>query len=150
MKLATTRTIRRPAGEVFEFFADASNNPSWQNGMKECSWVTDPPIGVGSRYEQRARLMGWNVISLFEVTEFQSGRMIRIETIKSTFPIQVTRTVTPIDETSCDVSALIEGGPEAGLMKWIEPVIGRKASQSVEADYDRLVQLLEANTASTE
>ena len=150
MRMTPTRTVARPAEEVFEFFADASNNPKWQHGMKECSWTTDPPLRVGSRYEQRARLMGWNVISVFEVTEFKPGQLIRIETIKSTFPIQVTRTVSPIDETSCEVSAIIDGGPESGLMKWMEPLIGRRAQQSVDADYDRLVQLLGASTASTE
>ena len=150
MELNATRIVKRPADDVFTFFADASNNPRWQDGMRSCVWLTDPPIGVGARYEQRAKFMGWSVISVFEVTGYEPGRMIHIETIKSTFPIQVTRLVEPIDDTSCRVTANISGGPQAGLMKWMEPLIGRNAQKSVDSDYDRLVQLLESSTASTD
>lgn len=144
------REINRSAAEVFAFFADASNNPRWQNGMTSCEWSTEGPIEVGSKYTQHARFMGRDVVSIFEVTKFEPGRLIRIETIESTFPIQVTRTVESIDAGSCTVSANISGGPEKGIMKWLEPLAAAKAQKSVDADYDRLVQLLEVNTASTE
>ena len=143
MRLTAARTVNRPAGEVFEFFSDASNNPRWQNGMVSCEWTSEPPIAVGSTYTQRARFAGRDVISEFEVTEFEPGRKIRIETTKSTFPIQVTRTVEPIDDTTCQVVAEITGGPESGPMRWLAPLMEKRAQKSVDTDYDRLVQLLE-------
>lgn len=145
MEMSATRTIHRPSTEVFAFFSDASNNPRWQDGMTSCEWTTDPPIGIGSRYVQHARFMGRDVRSVFEVTGFEPGKMIRIETIESTFPIQVTRTVETIDDTSCQVSARITGGPEKGLMKLLEPLAAGKAQRSVDADYDRLVELMESS-----
>jgi uncharacterized protein YndB with AHSA1/START domain len=147
MRMTANRDIDRPAEEVFEFFADASNNPKWQNGMVSCEWTSDGPIGVGSTYEQRARFMGRDVISVFEVTEFEPGRRIRIETTESTFPIQVERSVTPVGAGSCRVSAVITGGPEKGPMKWLEPLMAGRAQKSVDSDYDRLVQLLGASSA---
>jgi uncharacterized protein YndB with AHSA1/START domain len=111
MEMTTERTIPRPADEVFEYFADASNNPAWQKGMQSCEWITEPPIGVGSQYRQLARLAGRDIISVFGVTEYDPGHLIRIETIESTFPIQVTRIVEPIDDHSCVVRASITGGP---------------------------------------
>ena len=151
MEMTATREIARPASEVFAFFSDASNNPKWQNGMVSCEWTSEPPIGIGSTYEQKARFMGRDITSTFEVTRFEPGRLIGIDTIQSTFPIHVVRTVDPIDESSCRVSAHITGGPEKGFVKLIEPLIGRSAQKSVDRDYDRLVQLLEsASTASTE
>ena len=151
MEMSATREIARPASEVFEFFSDASNNPKWQDGMVSCEWTSEPPIRIGSTYEQKARFMGRDVVSTFEVSAFEQGRMIGIDTIKSTFPIQVVRTVDRIDDESCRVSARITGGPEKGFAKLIEPLIARSAQKSVDRDYDRLVQLLEsANTASTE
>lgn len=144
MRLSATRLIGRPAPEVFEFFADASNNPKWQIGMTSCKWITESPIGVGSCYEQRARFLGREVVSTFEVTEFEPGRKIRIETTESTFPIQVTRTVEYVDDGSSRVAAVITGGPESGPMRWLEPLMARRAQRSVDADYDRLVQLLES------
>lgn len=144
MRLTAHRHIARPAQEVFDFFADASNNPRWQRGMVSCEWTAEPPISVGSTYTQQARFMGRNVVSSFVVTEFDPGRRIAIETTESTFPIQVERRVERIDECSCQVSAHITGGPDKGIMKLIAPLIQRRAQKSVDADYDRLVQLLES------
>lgn len=136
--------ITRPADDVFEFFADASNNPEWQSGMVSCRWTSEPPIGTGSTYDQRARFMGREVLSSFIVTEYEPGHSITIETTESTFPIRVTRTVEPIDESSCRVSADISGGPDNWFFRLIGPIVQRRAQRSVDADYDRLVQLLES------
>ena len=144
MRMTATREIRRPAEEVFTFFADASNNPKWENGMVSCEWASEPPIKVGSTYEQHARFMGRDVASTFEVTAHEPGHMITIETIESTFPIKVVRRVEPVDRSSCRVTADINGGPEKGPLKWLEPLVGRRARRSVDADYDRLVELLES------
>lgn len=144
MELSATRVVARPADEVFEFFSDASNNTKWQAGMVSCEWSSDPPIGVGSLYEQRARFMGRDVISTFVVTRFEPPHMIEIETVESTFPIKVVRTVERLDEGSCRVSALITGGPDRGLMRLAAPLMKGRAQKSVDSDYDRLVQLLES------
>ena len=143
-RLTARREIARPSAEVFDFFSDASNNPKWQKGMISCEWSSPGPIEVGSTYSQHARFMGRDVVSSFVVTELEQGRSITIETTASTFPIRVTRTVEPIDESSCRVSADISGGPENGLIRLIGPLVEKRAQKSVDADYDRLVQLLES------
>lgn len=143
MRLTASRTVRQPTDEVFAFFADAANNPEWQKGMVSCTWTSEPPIRVGSTYEQRARFMGRPVVSTFEVIRLEPGRLIEIDTVESTFPIRVVRSVEPIDEMSCRVAAEITGGP-TGWMRLLEPLMASRAQKSVDADYDRLVQLLEA------
>ena len=145
MKMSAERTVRRPAAEVFEYFSDASNNPEWQHGMRSCEWTSQPPIRVGSTYEQHAKFAGRDIRSVFEVTAYDPGRMIEITTVASTFPIRVVRTVTPIDDTSCEVSADISGGPEGGLYKLLEPIMVRQAQRSVDRDYDRLVEILDSH-----
>lgn len=137
MKMTATRQINRPADEVFAFFADATNNPKWQDGMVACEWRTPPPIAVDSIYEQHAQFMGKDVRSVFVVTEHEPGRSIKIETIESTFPITVHRWVEPTGPGSCTVNAEIGGGP-TGLMRLLEPLVARRAQRSVDADYDRL------------
>lgn len=144
MKMSATRDIARPADEVFSFFADAANNPGWQTGMISCEWTTDPPIGVGSKYEQKARFMGRDINSTFIVTGFEPGRLIEIETVESTFPIRVIRLVESLSGDACRVSADISGGPQGGVAKLLTPLMARRAQKSVDADYDRLVQLLES------
>ena len=144
MRMGATRDIARPAEEVFAFFADASNNPKWQSGMVSCEWTTSPPIALGSSYSQRARFLGRDVVSTFVVTAYEPGRLIQIETVESTFPIKVIRTVEPTGDGSCQVTAQISGGPEKGVLKMLEPLVARRAQKSVHADYDRLVTLLES------
>ncbi len=138
MELFATRLIERPAAEVADFFFDATNNPTWQRGMRRCEWVTPGPIGVGSTYVQEASFLGRTISSRFEVTEHTPGRSITIRTIESTFPIEVTRTVEPIDAASSRVTARISGGP-GGVFRLFGPLIRRLAQRSVDADYDRLV-----------
>lgn len=113
--------------------------------MISCSWTSDLPIGVGSTYEQRAKFLGREVLSSFVVTRFEPGKLIEIETVESTFPIQVTREVEATGPNSSRVMAHIRGGPE-GLMKLLEPLMAQAAKRSIEGDYDRLVELLENET----
>ena len=152
VELTASRIIERPAAEVFAFFSDPTNNPLWQEGMESCRWTSDPPVGVGSTYEQRARFLGREVISTFVVNDYRPPSVIAISTVESTFPIEVIRRVEPLTDAKCRVSADISGGPESGFMKIIEPLIALSAQKSVNRDYDRLVQLLEssASTESTE
>jgi len=148
MEMSATRDINRPADEVFDFFADASNNPLWQNGMRSCTWTSEPLIGVGSTYEQHARFMGGNVRSTFEVTAYEPGRRIAIKSIESTFPIEVDRAVVPTGPDSCRVTVLITGGPQGTIAGLVGPFVGRMAQNSINRDYDRLVELLESTDRS--
>ena len=138
MEINVERTINRTAEDVAPFFFEVSNNTKWQSGMKSCEWTSEPPHGEGSTYEQVAEFRKKPVVSTFEVTEYEPGRRMRIESIKSTFPIQVTRTVEPIDDSSCRVTAHITG--QTGVVFKVLNKIGERiARKSIEADYDRLV-----------
>jgi carbon monoxide dehydrogenase subunit G len=142
MRLTASRVIHRPADEVAEFFFDATNNPRWQRGMQSCEWATPGPIGVGSEYVQVASFLGRTISSRFEVTDHTPGRSITIRTIESTFPIEVTRAVEPLDTGSSRVTADISGSP-GGVFRLLAPVVRRLAQRSVDRDYDRLVALLD-------
>lgn len=144
MEMGAKRHINQPADEVFEFFADASNNPLWQNGMRSCTWTSEPPIGVGSTYEQHARFLGRSVRSTFVVTAYEPGRRITIKSVESTFPIKVDRVVEPTGPESCRVTAVISGGPQGTIAGLVGPFVGRMAQNSINRDYDRLVEVLES------
>jgi uncharacterized membrane protein len=48
---ARSIVVGRPVHEVFEFFADAENDPQWRREVK--SIHRDGPLAVGARYTQR-------------------------------------------------------------------------------------------------
>lgn len=143
MELFASREIAHPAGEVFSFVSDAANNPRWQQGMRRCEWTSPPPIAVGSIYEQEASLLGRRVVSRFEVTDYEADRSITITTIESSFPITVRRTVEVLGSDRCRVEARISGEP-GRLFAIAGPLLRWWAQRSVDADYDRLVKLLES------
>lgn len=137
-----TIDIDRPAGDVFDYLADMSNNPAWQRGQQRCVWTSEPPLRAGSTYDQEARFLGRTIASSFEVTEFEPGRRIRIVTTGGTMPIDVTRTVEPLNEGRCRVRAEVRGEPPAA-MRLLGPLLDRMVTRSVEGDYRRLRQHLE-------
>ncbi|MCP4872585.1 MAG: hypothetical protein GY898_28170 [Proteobacteria bacterium] len=142
MKVTIRQPIKRPAAEVFEYLADASNNPKWQKGMVACTWEGDGPIAVGSRYRQEAQMMGKPIVSLFEVTALEPGRSVSIATIESTFPIQVTRSVEETPD-GCVAQADVSGEP-GGCFALLGPLMGPMLRSAVTKDYKRLASLLES------
>lgn len=89
--------IDRPSAVVWECLENAEHNPEWLSNMQSARWTTDPPIRVGSRYEQVARFVGKEVRTNFEVTALDPGRVITITSLPgSSFPLEITRSVDPI------------------------------------------------------
>ncbi len=88
--------------------------------------------------------MGRTVSTRFKVIEYHPGTSITIESIESSFPIRVRRSVEPLGDNRSRVTAEISGEP-GGFFGVIGPALRRLAQRSVDADYDRLVKLLEGD-----
>ena len=142
LQVATQQAIRRPAAEVFEFVADMSNNSQWQSGMRSCVWTSDPPVAIGSTYEQTASFLGKEIVSSFEVREFEPGERIRIVTTGGSMPIDVTRVVEPVTDNVSLVEVILRGD-SSGVYRIAAPIMRVMVSRSVRADYKRLKALLE-------
>ena len=140
--VTSTVDIACDAALAFETIANFENNPRWQDGMVSAKFTSDPPLRVGSTYAQEARFMGRPIETLFEITAYEPGRSITIESRESTFPIQVTRRVEDLGDGRCRVSAEVNGAP-GGLFKIAGPLMRRMVSRSVNADYKNLKALLE-------
>lgn len=141
IEVTASAEVDRPADEAFAFVADMENNPRWQRGMRRCVWTSAPPVDVGSTYDQHARFLGRDLVSTFEVVEFQPGRRIRIRTTSGPMHFDITREVTPVDDERSVIRATIRGGPR-GPMRVLDPVTAPLVRRSVAADYRRLEALL--------
>ena len=133
--------VDRQAEDAFAFIADMSNNPRWQKGMQSCEWTSEPPLRLGSTYDQEASFLGRTIRSSFEVTEFEPSRRIRIKTTGGSMPIDVTREVAP-DGNGCMVTAIVRGD-SSGVFRLAEPLMKLLVGASVRSDYRRLKRLLE-------
>lgn len=137
--------IDRPADEVFTFLADFENNPIWQRGMRSARFTSEPPLRVGSTYDQQATFLGKQVVSSFEVVDLEPGRSVTITSTAGTFPITVTRSVEGIGSDRTRVSALVRGDV-SGVFRLAAPLLHRIVQHSVRGDYARLKRVLEADT----
>ncbi len=141
IKVIVSNTINQPHDKVFSYISNFENNPKWQGGMVEARFTSDGPIGVGSTYEQVATFLGKEILTTFKVVEYEENHKIKIESIKSTFPITVTRVVEPLDgETK--VTAIVEGDA-SNVFKIAQPFMKLMVKQSVKSDYKKLKKQLE-------
>lgn len=142
IEVSASVAIDRSAADVFEFLADMSNNTKWQKGMRACTWTSEPPLRVGSTYDQEASFLGKKIVSSFEVVELEPSERIRIRTTRGTMPIDVTRSVEAHGDGSCIVSAVVRGD-SSKVFRVAEPLMRTMVERSVRADYRRLKELLE-------
>ena len=63
--------IARPIEKVFDFVADETNEPRYNEEMVRCERVTPGSIGVGTRYEAEMKTMGTITPMTIEVTGFE-------------------------------------------------------------------------------
>ena len=135
--------IDRPAEEVFAYLDDVENNPRWLRGMRSCNWTTPPPAQVGSRYEQTAAFLGKEIRTSFEVTAREPGRLVTITSQEgSSFPITVTREVTPRGPSRCRVTETLESDP-SGFYRIAGTLLGAMVRRRIQRDYRTLKATLE-------
>lgn len=144
IRTSTSVEIERSAGQVFAFVSEFPNNPKWQRGMKSCRWTSDPPLRVGSTYDQQARFLGRDVINSFEVTGYEPGRLVSFASTGGTFPIAVTRTVEPLGADRSRFTESVEGEAR-GYFRVAEPVLRLLVKGSIKRDLPHLKGLLEGS-----
>lgn len=133
--------IARPIDEVFDFIADETNEPRYNDDMVHCENVTPGPIGVGTRYEARMKSTGPAPMTV-EVTGYE-----RPHRLESTAHIQGT-----MDIQGAVTLEAIAGGTlmswewnvePHGFMKLLGPFIIRMGSRNEERIWTTLKALLE-------
>jgi uncharacterized membrane protein len=135
--------IDRPAAEVFAFLEDIENNTRWLRGMVSCRWTTQPPVRVGSRYEQVARFLGKEIRTGFEVTDLEPGRLATIRSLPgSSFPLTVRREVESTGAGRCRVTETVHSDPK-GFYRLSGSVLRLLVGRNIRRDYQRLKRLLE-------
>jgi uncharacterized membrane protein len=135
--------IARPPALVWEYLANAEHNPEWLRNMSSCRWITDPPIRIGSRYEQVARFLGREVRTCFEVSALEHGQVVTIASLPgSSFPLRITRRLDPIDAGRCRVIE-VAGGDPSGFYRVAEAPMRVMVRRNINRAYRRLKKLLE-------
>ncbi|MEO8035386.1 MAG: SRPBCC family protein [Acidobacteriota bacterium] len=84
--------IVRPRAVVFSYAADPGNAPHWYVNIKEVEWITEPPLGPGSRVAFVAQFLGRRIAYTYEIVELVPGERLTMRTAEGPFPLETTYT----------------------------------------------------------
>lgn len=134
--------INRPVEEVFAFAGNVENNPQWQSSVSEARVTSEGPVGVGTTYRYVAQLLGRQIDTDGEITEYDPNGKYSFRSASGPFPIEGALTCEAA-EGGTKVTLRLEA-EIGGFFKMAEPLVARMIKRQFEADMANLKDLLEA------
>lgn len=137
-------TINRPVDEVFDFVADARNEPRYNPRILRAEQLSDGPIGLGTRFRDEARSLGRPVEILIEFTAFERPRRLAESIRLPGTDIRGTLTFDPVPMgTRMRWSWEVE---PHGALNLMGPLVARLGRRQEQATWAGLKQYLEGQT----
>jgi uncharacterized membrane protein len=141
-KIEASVQINRPIEEVFAFAGNIENNPQWQSGVLEAEVTSEGPIAVGTTYRYVTRLLGRQIETDGEITEYEPNRRYSFKSTSGPFPIGGRLTCEAADGGT--KVTLVVAADIGGFFKMAEPLVVRMVKRQYETDVSNLKSLLEA------
>ncbi len=141
--VAEAIVIERPVTEVAAYAGDPSNAPEWYRRISSATWLTDPPLSLGSRITFHARFLGRSLEYTYEVTELTHGEQLAMRTAEGPFPMNTVYTWRPVGERVTHMTLRNHGEP-SGFGKLAAPLMQRAMRRAMRQDLADLKRLLEA------
>jgi uncharacterized protein YndB with AHSA1/START domain len=132
--------IARPVEEVFDYLADARNEPAWLPGAERVEKLTDGPVGLGTRFRGRYARAGEVELELVayerpaRVTFRASSRIVEFD--------DAVELSARGDAT--ELRAVMLARPR-GVMRLFEPLMARTMRRQFAANWAFLRDRLEAD-----
>src|ERR1700681_3297102 len=140
-KFEESGVINRPVDQVFAFVSDLENDPPWTS-VAEMHRSSKGPIGVGTTFRQRARILGVRLDLFLEVVGYEMNHSITLKTISGVLSFEGTRIVETVDGAATRVTMVGHGHARGAwrLAEWLLAAIGVR---QLRAQLGTLKQLLE-------
>ena len=143
----TTHTlIHRPVDEVAAFAVDPDNAPRWYRNIRTVRRLTDGPLGVGARSAFEARFLGRDLSYVYEVLEYEPGRLLVMATAQGPFPMRTTYRFSPAGAGSTRMELRNDGQP-AGFSRFVAALMAPMMRRENTKDLRALKELLESRPA---
>jgi carbon monoxide dehydrogenase subunit G len=131
--------IDRPAGEVFDYLADARNEPDWLPGAERVEKVTDGPVGLGTRFSGTYARAGTVEV---ELVEFE--RPHRMTFRARSRIVHFDDAVELSEEGGRTVLRAVMTAQPQGLMRLAGPLMARTMRRQFAGNWQHLKSRLEA------
>lgn len=143
ISFSKTYHIERPPQEVFDFVADPANDRKWRDSAVSAEWLSEGPIGVGSKLKSVDKMMGRKIESTSEVTAYDPPHKLGQEKLGGPVPFEFTIVLEPDGSgTKLTMAGQAEVG---GFFKLAEGLVGKQFEKQLDTDFKGLVRVLEAS-----
>ena len=140
--VVTESVIERPPAEVAAYAGDPLNAPDWYANIESVSWLTEPPVTVGSRMEFVAHFLGRRLAYTYEVVDLVPGERLVMRTEQGPFPMETTYTWQPSGSGATRMTLRNRGEPR-GFAGVAGPVLSAAMRRANHKDLERLRARLE-------
>jgi uncharacterized membrane protein len=143
VKVERSVVINMPVSQVFAYVATGypRNIPQWQTDIQEWEQTSSGPMGEGTTIRSVRLARGKPAESTVRVTKFEKNTCLSFEAAGA-LPVKGTYLFEPDgDATKFTISMDVEPG---GFGKLAGPIVGREFAKNVEADLERLKQIIES------
>lgn len=134
--------IARPAAEVFDFVADQTNAPRWQQGLYEVRRVTQGPLGVGTEHVFVRRFAGMKIESRNRFTKYDPGRLVVFEIPSGTITGEASYLAEPAGSNTSRLTSAVDFHV-SGLAGLATPLLKRIFVRDTKRDEATLKRVLE-------
>lgn len=90
MQIQEQTFIQADRQVIFEYMNDIRNRPAYIPMLEKVILLEEGPIQVGSQYIEVATIAGRELKTTYQVMELDAPEKIRVQTVKSVFPIEAT------------------------------------------------------------
>jgi hypothetical protein len=134
--------INRPVGQVFAFVSDFENDPPW-TAAAEMRRTSPGPLGIGTTFRQRDRILGRPLELSMEVVGYQPNHQIAVRATSRLLSLGGARTVEPVGATATRLT-VTGGGHARGVLRLVEPLLVAAGRRRLRRQLGSLKHLLEA------
>jgi uncharacterized protein YndB with AHSA1/START domain len=134
--------INRPVEQVFAFVSDLENDPPWSRAAELCR-ISPGPVGVGTTFRQRDRLLGRRLELTLQVVDYEPNHKVTLQTTSRGLSFAGTRMVEPVGQGATRVT-FVGGGRAGGVWRPVEPLLAAVGGRRLRTQLGRLKRLLES------
>lgn len=143
--VTTQIEIARPCSQVAAYANQPDNAPEWYRNIRSVTWVTEPPLEVGSQFAFVAQFLGRRLAYTYEVVEYAVDQRFVMRTADGPFPMETTYQYEVLDDRTTRVTLRNRGEP-AGFSRLVMPLMTRAMRHANRNDLACLKSNLEAGS----
>jgi len=144
MRYESSVVVDRPIDEVWAFFKDPFNVPRWTTGFLRFRPTSPGPVAVGSTFEARGAIFGFEPQITGTLTEWDPPHNITISCVGAGWRSLILQVKFESTADGTEVLRVTDGAP-GPIWKILWPILGPWLRRQTKATNQRLKRVLEAD-----